>query len=156
MSDLDLTDQGILYLLQQDARNYTTSSIGDRVGVSSTTVGNRINKLEDTGVVTGYQPTIDYEKAGLDHHLLLTATAPMDDRNELAEQALDIHGVVTVRELLTHHQNLELEIATSTRQEIEETLNELAELGLDLVRNELLKRELHQAADNFGEEIVEE
>lgn len=156
MSDLDPTDQGILYLLQQNARNNTTSGIGERVGVSSTTVGNRITKLEERGIITGYQPTIDYEKAGLDHNLLLTATAEMGERSRLAEEALEVHGVVTVRELLTHHQNLEIEIATSTRGEIEETLDELAELGLDLVRNELLKRELHQPADNFGREVVEE
>lgn len=59
-----------------------------------------------------------------------------------------------MRELLTHHQNLELELATGTRQEIEDTLNELEELGLELVRNELLKRELHQPADNFGKESL--
>lgn len=156
MVDLDPTDQGVLFLLQQDARNNTTASIGDQIGVSSTTVSNRIGKLEDEGIITGYPLTIDYEKAGLDHHLLLTATAPMDERSHLAEQALDVHGVVTVRELLTHHQNLELEIAASTRQEIEETLDELAKLGLDLVRNELLKRELNKPADNFGKDVVEE
>lgn len=156
MVDLDPIDQGILYLLQQDARNNTTTGIGGQVGVSSTTVGNRIAKLEENGIVTGYQPTIDYEKAGLDHHLLITATAPMDERSTIAEEALEVHGVVSVRELLTHHQNLELEVATSTREDIEATLNELADLGLDLVRNELLKRELHQAADNFGKEVAEE
>lgn len=156
MVDIDPTDRGILYLLQKDARNNTTSGIGERVGVSSTTVGNRIGNLEDDGIITGYRPTIDYEKAGLDHHLLLTATAPLDERSELAERALEVHGVVTVRELLTHHQNLEIEIATSTRGEIEETLTQLADLGLDLYRNELLKRELHKPADNFGKEVVEE
>lgn len=156
MVDLDPVDQGILYLLQQDARNNTTSGIGEKVGVSSTTVGNRISKLEEKGIVTGYQPTIDYEKAGLDHHLVITATAPVGDRAQLAEKALEVHGVVSVREMLTHHENLELELATSTRQEIEETLNELAELGLDLIRNELLKRELHKPANNFGKEVAEE
>lgn len=155
MVDLDSTDQGILYLLQQDARNNTTTGIGDQIGVSSTTVGNRIGKLEDRGVIIGYQPVIDYEKAGLGHHLLLTATASMDDRSRLAEKALDVHGVVTVRELLTHHQNIEIEVATSTRRAIEETLTELAGLGLNLDRTELLKRELHQAADNFGKDVAE-
>lgn len=156
MVDIDPTDQGILYLLQQDARNNTTSGIGERVGVSSTTVGNRISKLEENGIITGYQPTINYEKAGLDHHLLLTATAPMENRGQLAEQALDIHGVVGVRELLTHHENLEIEIATGTRRGVEETLNELAGLGLELVHSELLKRELHQPADGFGKDVVDE
>jgi len=156
MVRLDPTDQGILYLLQRDARNNTTTGIGERVGVSSTTVGNRIAKLEDRGVITGYVPILDYGKAGLEHHLLLTATAPVDDRSRLAEEALGVHGVVTVREHLAHHRNLELEIATSTRDEVEETLSGLADLGLDIVRNDLLKRELHQPADNFGKEVVDE
>ncbi|SFC76715.1 AsnC-type helix-turn-helix domain-containing protein [Halobiforma haloterrestris] len=51
MVDLDPTDQGILYLLQQDARNNTTSGIGEQVGVSSTTVGNRISKLEENALL---------------------------------------------------------------------------------------------------------
>lgn len=156
MTNLDQTDKGILYLLQQDARNNTTSGIGEQVGVSSTTVGNRITKLEEESVITGYNPTIDYEKAGLDHHLLLTATVPTHNRTQIAEQALGIHGVVTVRELLTHQQNLEVEIALSTRKGIEDTLDELAELGLEIVRSELLKRELNRPADKFGKEVVEE
>lgn len=156
MVDLDSVDQGILYLLQQDARNNTTSGIGERVGVSSTTVGNRISKLEDDGIITGYQPVLEYEKAGLDHHLLITATAPLADRDRLAEEALEVHGVVSVRELLTNHENLELELATPTRHGLEETLAELSELGLDLIRNELLKRELHKPADNFGKHVIEE
>lgn len=156
MVDLDATDKGILYLLQRDARNNTTSGIGEQIGVSATTVGNRIGKLEDRGIVTGYQPVLDYEKAGLDHHLLLTATAPMGERSRLAEEALDVHGVVTVRELLTHHENIEIEIATSTREELEVSLDELAEMGLDLYRNDLLKRELHQPADNFGKDVADE
>lgn len=54
-----------------------------------------------------------------------------------------------------HHQNIDLKIATATRKEIKETLNELAELGLERVRHELLKREPHQPADNFGKEVAE-
>ena len=43
--ELDNVDKGILYLLQQNARTNTTTTLGERVGVSSNTVGNRITKL---------------------------------------------------------------------------------------------------------------
>lgn len=41
--------------------------IGEEAGVSSSTAGNRINQLEDEGLISSYQPTLDYEKAGFDH-----------------------------------------------------------------------------------------
>lgn len=45
-------DTGILYLLQENARTNTTKRIGEPVGVSSSAVGNRIQKLEERGVIT--------------------------------------------------------------------------------------------------------
>lgn len=153
---LDDVDKGILYLLQQDARNNTSAGIGERVGVSSTTVGNRIDDLESENIITGYTPAINYENAGLDHHIVVTGSAPMAERSGLAEEALQVHGVVTVRELLTHHENLELELVARERQGIEDALEELAGLGIDLVRTGMLKRELNKPADHFGEDVVED
>ncbi|WP_312908269.1 Lrp/AsnC family transcriptional regulator [Natronosalvus caseinilyticus] len=49
--ELDSVDKGILYLLQEDARNNTTNAIGEQVGVSSSTVANRITKLEENGEI---------------------------------------------------------------------------------------------------------
>lgn len=153
---LDGVDEGILYLLPQDARNNTTAGIGERVGASSTTVGNRISDLESADVITGYNPTIDYENAGLDHHLVVTGSAPMAERSDLAAEALRVHGVVTVRELLTHRKNLEFELVAREPQGVEAALEELAELGIDVVRSEMLKRELDKPADHFGEDVAED
>lgn len=93
-------------MLQQDARNNSTTDIADRLDVSPTTVSNRIRVLESDGVVTGYHPTIDYETIEIHHHLQVTATASVDERDEITEAAPDVHRVVSVRELLTHHHNL--------------------------------------------------
>lgn len=62
---LDDTDKAILYLLQHDARGITTTEMGDRVGVSASTVRNRIENLEERNVLRGYHPVVDYDKAGL-------------------------------------------------------------------------------------------
>lgn len=156
MVDLDSVDRGILYLLQRDARNTTTTGIGEAIGVSSTTVGNRINRLENEDVITGYLPTIDYEAVGLDHHLLVVATAPIADRERLADEALQVRGVVNVRELLTHHRNLTLELVATERRHVEAALAELGELGLDLVRIDMLKRELDRPVDRIGDDVVDD
>jgi DNA-binding Lrp family transcriptional regulator len=44
--EIDDTDKGIIYLLQQDARRRTVADISEQVGVSSSTVTNRIDRPE--------------------------------------------------------------------------------------------------------------
>ncbi|PSP52404.1 hypothetical protein BRC67_04665 [Halobacteriales archaeon QH_3_68_24] len=63
--DLDNVDRGILYMLQEDARNTTSEDIADKTGVSASTIRNRLERLEDDGVIRGYHPEIDYEAANL-------------------------------------------------------------------------------------------
>ncbi|QLG29027.1 AsnC family transcriptional regulator [Halorarum halophilum] len=155
MAGLDQVDRGILYLLQRDARNSTTAGIGEALGVSSTTVGNRINNLENENVITGYLPTVDYERMGLDHHLLVVATVPFGDRERLADEALEVRGVVNVRELLTHRRNLTVELVGTARSDVEAALTELGELGLEIASVDMLKRELDQPVDHFGSDVVD-
>jgi DNA-binding Lrp family transcriptional regulator len=97
--ELDEVDRGILHMLQKDARNNTTREIGNAVGVSPGTVRNRIEKLEDAGVLRGYLPDIDYEKAGFQLHMFFTCTAN-DPSDTLTEDIIEKHGVVTVQKLL--------------------------------------------------------
>jgi len=60
---LDEVDRGILFVLQRDARNITIQEITKKVEVSASTVRNRISKLEDTDIIEGYSPQINYEQA---------------------------------------------------------------------------------------------
>lgn len=47
-------DQELIGLLKQDARA-SVSSLARRLGVSRSTVQDRLNRLEEQGVITGYQ-----------------------------------------------------------------------------------------------------
>ncbi|PSQ16368.1 transcriptional regulator, partial [Halobacteriales archaeon QS_8_69_26] len=51
--DLDNIDRGILYMLQEDARNTTSADIADKTGVSASTIRNRLERLEGDGVIRG-------------------------------------------------------------------------------------------------------
>ncbi|WP_135822396.1 Lrp/AsnC family transcriptional regulator [Halostella litorea] len=156
LDKLDNVDKGILYLLQQNARDNTTAGIAEKVGVSSSTVGNRIQKLEENGVITGYHPTVNYEKAGLDHHLLAIGTVPYGRRGTLGKQILAVSGVVSIRELLTNKQNVAIELVGYSRKYIESALDELKELGVTIERIEMMKRERTQPFDDLGKEYTTE
>ena len=70
--ELDETDRGILFLRQDDARHNTTEEIAEAVGVSSSTVSNRIQAMEEGGVIDGYGPYVSYDRADIPLHMLLS------------------------------------------------------------------------------------
>ena len=50
---MDATDRQLIALLRKDART-SIAVLAKKLGVSRGTVSNRINKLEDSGVIVGY------------------------------------------------------------------------------------------------------
>lgn len=62
-SSLDVLDRGILEELNVDARR-SHREIAERLKVSPTTVGMRIDRMERDGVIRGYVPLLDDEALG--------------------------------------------------------------------------------------------
>lgn len=153
---LDDVDRGILHLLQQDARSMTTTEIGDAVGVSASTVGNRLQRLEEKGVIDGYHPKIDYHDAGFPLRVLFICTAPIPDREELGEEALNVSRVVNVKEIMAGVENLHVEAVARTRDDVTAVGRKLDKIGLDVVNEVLVKDEHNRPFDHFGEETVSE
>ncbi len=61
---LDSTDRQILLILREDGRA-SHATIAKRVGLSAPAVGERIRKLEQSGVIRGYRAVIDADRLGL-------------------------------------------------------------------------------------------
>jgi Lrp/AsnC family leucine-responsive transcriptional regulator len=135
---LDTIDQGILYALQRDARNITIAEIADEVEVSPSTVRNRIEKLETLGVIEGYYPKIDYERANFPLHVLFVCNAPAEKRAELAAAAIESHGVIDVREMLTSVRNLYVEVVATDTRDLTTITNDLTALDLEVVSSEII------------------
>ncbi len=135
---LDDVDRGILFLLQNDARNITIAEIAAEVDVAASTVRNRIEDMEETGVIEGYYPKIDYEKANYPLHVLFVCSAPADEREELAAGILDQHGVVDVREMLTSKRNIYVEVVATDTRDLTEISNDLAKMGFSVESSEII------------------
>lgn len=149
--EIDETDRSILFLLQKENRMDTsTTDIADRVGVSSSTVSNRLARLRERGIIVDFRPEIDYEAAGLSHRVLFVCTAPIAEWDDAGERAMSIAGVVTVRELLTGTQNLFVEAVASDSTEIERVAEHLDALGIDVERSEIMRAEHGGPLDSFG------
>src|SRR5215467_7996811 len=60
---LDETGWRILQELQQNAR-LSFSELGQRVGLSSPAVTERVRRMEDAGIITGYHAEVDPARLG--------------------------------------------------------------------------------------------
>lgn len=137
---LDDVDRGVLYFLQRDARNSTSTEMGERLDVAPSTVRNRVSRLEDRGIIEGYRAAIDYEKAGFHLHILFTCTAP-DDAGAVAESVTELEQVVAVRELLAGSGNLQVEAVGTDTDDLTDVADSLREMGVDIERSMVLKNE---------------
>ena len=63
-SALDRTDWRLLAELQRDGRA-TYAELARAVAMSASAVAERIRRLEEAGVIAGYQATVDPERVGL-------------------------------------------------------------------------------------------
>ncbi|KAM3114770.1 Lrp/AsnC family transcriptional regulator [Phormidesmis sp. 146-33] len=61
---LDATSWRILTILQEDAR-IPFKELGQRVGLSSPAVAERVRRLEESGIINCYRAELDLEKLGL-------------------------------------------------------------------------------------------
>ena len=152
--NLDDVDRGILHALQANARNATAADMGDMVGTSASTVRNRIDYLEE-GVIRGYHPELDYEEAGFELHLFIVCRAPTAKRTELAKEALELPGVINVREMTTGSHNLHIELVAVDSDAADETRAGIENLDdLEIVSTQIVN-DLHvQPFNHFGVDVV--
>ena len=70
-SIIDKVDHKILEILQNTGRD-SASHIATEIGMSVPAVSERIHKLEESGVISGYEAIVDPKKVGLDVAAIIT------------------------------------------------------------------------------------
>ena len=76
--ELDTIAWKIVENLQNDAR-MSFAELGRNVGLSTPAVAERVRRLEEAGVITGYHASIDVSRLGVPIHVLMRLTIPGGD-----------------------------------------------------------------------------
>src|SRR5581483_1071820 len=125
---LDERDLEIIAALQEDARA-TYADIGRRVGLSPSSVHDRVRKLEQSGVIRAYRAVLDPEAIGLTVTALIAVTPldPMqpDDLPERVEEFREVEDCFSV----AGEANYVLKVRTRTTEGLEDLIRRLREKG---------------------------
>lgn len=149
LEGLDDLDRKIIHALQSDARHTSSGTIAEEAGVSASTVRNRIRRLEERGLISGYHADVDYGEAGYQLYTLIVCTAPVPRREELAEAAIEVPGVVRVTEVMTGEENVHVSVVGSDGDDLSRIGRDLDELGLEVADEDLIRNEHVDAFDGF-------
>jgi len=123
----DNLNRSILKELQQNAR-ITASEIGRRVGLSAPAVGERILRMEEEGIITGYQAKIDLEKIGLPIQAFITFRPISIAHKEFIKMVKQLPGVQECY-IVTGSPGAFLKVATDTTKSLGELVEKLKEFG---------------------------
>jgi DNA-binding Lrp family transcriptional regulator len=147
---IDDLDRQIIHALQGDARHTSASEIAESLDVSARTVRNRISNLEEAGVIRGYDVDVDYEAAGYQLHTLIVCTAPIHEREEIAQRALEVDGVVAIREVMTGADNVHVEVVGVDGNDLSRIGRDLNDIGLEVVDEDLIRNEYTRPFHQFS------
>jgi Lrp/AsnC family transcriptional regulator, leucine-responsive regulatory protein len=123
---LDERDLEIVAALQEDARA-TYADVGQRVGLSASSVHDRVRKLEQAGVIRGYRAIVDPDALGLLITALIAAT-PLDPQqpDDLPDRLADFPEVEDCLSV-AGEANYILKVRTRTTADLEDLIRRLRE-----------------------------
>lgn len=123
MTSLDRLDLEILRTLTNDARTGVVE-MSTALGVSRNTVQSRVRRLEQSGVLTGYQPCVDLAAAGLPVQAFVAL-----EINQVGMSAV-VNGLSRIPQVLEVHattgrEDLLLRVAAGTQAELQELVERI-------------------------------
>lgn len=127
--ELDAIAWKILEALQRNARG-SFAELGRKIGLSTPAVAERVHRLEEAGVITGYHASVDIAKLGVPIRVLVRLTIPGGE--------LQINRTVTaIRELseisrchrITGAESFVIEADVVSIRHLETLIDRLSALG---------------------------
>lgn len=124
MDDLDQHDRQIVQLLCDDGRmSYT--ELAKHTGLSTSAVHQRVRRLEQRGVITGYRASVDLEAIGLPLTAFVSIS-PIDasDPDDIAERVAHLQAVESCYSVAGDY-NYVLKVRVAGPAALEQLLGEL-------------------------------
>jgi Lrp/AsnC family transcriptional regulator, leucine-responsive regulatory protein len=127
-SMLDEIDRKILLELQSDART-SYAELGRRVGLTTPAVIERVRKLEDAGVITGYRAEIDTAKIGLPITAFVRMSITGVDYSRIIEVAEQSNEVLECHRG-TGGDSFIMKVAVASVEHLQEIIDKLTPYGI--------------------------
>jgi len=124
---LDPTGKKLLAFLQQDAR-MSYSELGRQVGLSVTAVIERIRRLEETGLISGYKVELNREKLGLSV-LAFVRLQTTPERYSAVLALIKTLPAVLECHHVTGEESFVLKLVVATVGELEPLIEQLSKFG---------------------------
>jgi Lrp/AsnC family transcriptional regulator, leucine-responsive regulatory protein len=124
---LDDTSWAILQALQENAR-ISYSELGKRVGLTAPAVTERVRKLEDAGIITGYHAAIDSSKLGLAVSVVVQLSSQHVRSKEIVRMAKESPEIMRCYNL-TGKDCYMIEASVTSVEHLETLLEKLSAFG---------------------------
>lgn len=149
--ELDAIAWKILEYLQQNAR-MSFAELGRKVALSTPAVAERVHRLEEAGVITGYHARVNPARLGLPIHVLVRLTIPGGDL-QVSRAVTAIKDLAEIQRChrITGDESFIIEANVVSVRHLESLIDKLSALGatststvlsLPVERREYLEREI--------------
>jgi len=125
---LDEVGWRILVALQEDAR-LSFSALGRRVGLSPPAAAERVRRLEDAGIITGYRVELALERLGFPMTAIIRVTAPEEKFRQLKATVRNLTEVLECHHV-TGADSLVLKVAAVSVAHLERVIEALGRHGM--------------------------
>jgi Lrp/AsnC family transcriptional regulator, leucine-responsive regulatory protein len=119
--ELDAIDLQILSILQEHGR-IALVKLGEQVGLSAPSVIERVKKLEDTGIITGYHASVDARRLGKDVTAFIGVSIGHPKTIGLFEQTVDLLDDVLECHHVTGQHTVLLKVKTHNTASLEQLI----------------------------------
>ncbi len=149
MTMIDLTDLGILRILQRDART-PILEISKELGVSRPTVKSRIDKLQREGVVKKFTAIVDRD--AILNNILLLIEMSIGDKKALKSLA-EMSEILEIYETLGNKNHI-CKAIVSNMEELRTLMDRIGELDIKHIDSKIVLRTIKEEYDAIvGPEI---
>lgn len=124
---IDAINQKILHILQKNAR-ISVTELAKHVGLTVPAVSERIKKLEDTGIIKGYQAQVSYQLIGYQLKALITLKVFMGRLIPFLEKATEYKEIINCYRV-TGNENIILEVVFRNQKHLEDFIDRLITFG---------------------------